>query len=171
MRLKKWGMRFRADNDRSAAEGAASSPSSSPHGNTMVFDVEGMTCASCAVRVERVLSRQPGVDNASVNFAGARARVRTSSETNPDELTAAVRKIGYDLALADPALPSGIADRYSAEARSQWRRFWIALALALPTMVLAMTTGMSEGSMWVQALLATPVVVWLGSPFHRMAFK
>lgn len=94
-----------------------------PNADTLVFDVEGMTCASCAVRVERVLSRQPGVDNASVNFAGGRARVRASSDTDPAQLRTAVQKIGYDISLADPGLPSGIADRYSAEARLQWRRF------------------------------------------------
>lgn len=140
-------------------------------GETLVFDVEGMTCASCAARVERVLSRQPGVDNASVNFAGGRARVRASSGTDPGELRTAVQKIGYDLALADPGLPSGIADRYSAEARTQWRRFWLAAALSVPATALGMTSGMSEWGMWVQALLTTPVVLLIGGQFHRTAWK
>ena len=139
--------------------------------DTLVFDVDGMTCASCAVRIERVLARQPGVDNASVNFAGGRARVRASSATDPTDLRTAVQKIGYDLALADSARPSGISDRYAAEARAQWRRFWIAAALSLPAMVLGMTAGMSGWSLWVQALLTTPVVLVTGAPFHRMAWK
>jgi copper chaperone CopZ len=97
-------MRFRADNDRSAIA-ERSSPTSLPAGgDTMVFDVEGMTCASCAVRVERVLSRQPGVDNASVNFAGGRARVRASANTDPADLRAAVQKIGYDIAPTDAGI-------------------------------------------------------------------
>jgi cation-transporting ATPase V/Cu+-exporting ATPase len=137
----------------------------------MVFDVEGMTCASCAVRVERVLSRQPGVDNASVNFAGGRARVRASASTDPTDLKAAVQKIGYDISLADAGQPSGIADRYSTEADTQWRRFWVAAALSLPAMVLGMTVGMSGWSMWAQALLTTPVVLLIGAPFHRTALK
>ncbi len=130
-----------------------------------------MTCASCAVRIERVLARQPGVDNASVNFAGGRARVRASSDTDPTDLRAAVQKIGYDLSLADTAQPSGISDRYAGEARAQWKRFWIAAALSLPAMVLGMTAGMSGWSLWVQALLTTPVVLVIGAPFHRMAWK
>jgi copper-transporting P-type ATPase V len=139
--------------------------------DTLVFDVEGMTCASCAARVERVLTRQPGVDNASVNFAGGRARVRASSATDPGDLRNAVQKIGYDLTLADPGNPSGIAERYAADARAQWQRFWLAAALSLPAMVLGMAGGMSGWSMWAQALLTTPVVLVLGAPFHRMAWK
>jgi cation-transporting ATPase V len=164
-------MRFRADNDRSAIA-ERSSPTSLPAGgDTMVFDVEGMTCASCAVRVERVLSRQPGVDNASVNFAGGRARVRASANTDPADLRAAVQKIGYDIAPTDAGQPSGVADRYSADAATQWRRFWLAAALSLPAMVLGMTIGMSGWSLWAQALLTTPVILLIGAPFHRTAFK
>ena len=137
----------------------------------MVFDVEGMTCASCAVRVERVLSRQPGVDNAAVNFAGGRARVRTTSGTDPAELRSAVQKIGYDISPADPGEASGVADRYASEARTQWRRFWLAAALSLPAMVLGMVGAMSEWSIWAQALLTTPVVLVIGAPFHRVAWK
>jgi cation-transporting ATPase V len=164
-------MRFRADNDRSAIA-ERSSPTFLPAGgDTMVFDVEGMTCASCAVRVERVLSRQPGVDNASVNFAGGRARVRASANTDPADLRAAVQKIGYDIAPTDAGQPSGVADRYSADAATQWRRFWLAAALSLPAMVLGMTIGMSGWSLWAQALLTTPVILLIGAPFHRTAFK
>ena len=171
---KKSAMRFRAEQRRQF--GPQSRPTPADAGtlrssDTLVFDVEGMTCASCAVRVERVLARQPGVDNASVNFAGGRARVRASSDTDPAELRTAVQKIGYDIALADPAQPSGIADRYAAEARIQWRRFWLAAALSLPAMVLGMAAGMSDWSMWAQALLTTPVVLVIGAPFHRMAWK
>ncbi len=137
----------------------------------MVFDVEGMTCASCAVRVERVLSRQPGVDNAAVNFAGGRARVRTTSGTDPAELRSAVQKIGYDISPADPGEASGVADRYAGEARIQWRRFWLAAALSLPAMVLGMVGAMSEWTIWAQALLTTPVVLVIGAPFHRVAWK
>jgi cation-transporting ATPase V len=164
-------MRSRADNDQPALKGASPSTHPAPPGDTLVFDVEGMTCASCAVRVERVLSRQPGVDNASVNFAGGRARVRASVDTDPTELRAAVQKIGYDISPATPGQQSGIADRYSADADTQWRRFWVAAALSIPAMVLGMTVGMSEWSMWVQALLTTPVVVLIGAPFHRVAWK
>ena len=86
-------------------------------------------------------------------------------------LRAAVQKIGYDISPTASVQPSAIANRYSADAATQWRRFWLAAALSLPAMVLGMTVEMSEWSMWVQALLTTPVVLFIGTPFHRIAWK
>ncbi len=63
----------------------------------ITFEVEGMTCASCALRVERVLSRQPEVDNAAVNFATGTAVVSVSDPVEPESLRKAVQRIGYDL--------------------------------------------------------------------------
>jgi heavy metal translocating P-type ATPase len=138
---------------------------------TISFDVEGMTCASCAVRIERVLSRQPGVEAATVNFAGARARVRATNAVDRTTLINAVKKIGYDLALADPASHSTATDRYTVEEKLQWRRFVVSAALSLPTAALAMTTDMALWSQWVQLILVTPVVFWAGWQFHRVAWK
>ena len=66
-----------------------------PATETILLDVEGMTCASCALRIERVLSRQEGVASAVVNFAGQEARVEAAPGANVDALEAAVARLGY----------------------------------------------------------------------------
>src|SRR5918996_3540011 len=71
--------------------------SSSDNSQILLFDVDGMTCATCALRIERILSRQEGVENASVNLAGATASVRTDGSVDTHALSAAVDKIGYGL--------------------------------------------------------------------------
>ena len=136
------------------------------------FAVEGMTCASCASRIERVLSRQPGVEAASVNLASRSATVRVKEAVEPELLEEAVRKIGYDMSLRRPEEPSrGLADSYDEEARRQWRRFWVAAALSAPLMALAMLGPEAMWNEFVQFLLATPVVLWVGWPFHKVAGK
>ena len=130
-----------------------------------------MTCASCAARIERVLARQPGVESAAVNLAAARARVRTSTP-QPQDLIAAVSKIGYGLSVADAADHNRAQDLHSAEERAQWRRFWIAAFLSFPAMVIAMFGGMDEsGLRWLQLLLTAPVVLGIGAQFHRVAWR
>src|SRR5690606_39528430 len=96
------------------------------------FDVEGMTCASCASRVERILGRQPGVDAAAVNLATRTATVRIGETVDPDALAEAVHRIGYGLSLrqADDR-PKSLTDAYSSEAAALWRRFWVAVGLSL----------------------------------------
>lgn len=138
----------------------------------LVFEVDGMTCAACASRIERVLGKQEGVDAASVNFAGAEARVRLSDGVTSDTLRAAVQKIGYDIRVVEPETERrSMVDVYSAEERLQWRRFWWALALALPTMLLAMLGPHSSQNATLQWLLSTPVVWVIGAPFHRVALR
>ena len=71
-------------------------PQASP--DTISFDVEGMTCASCALRIERVLGRQDGVESAVVNFAGQEARAVVDPGTVDIEgLQAAIEKLGYEI--------------------------------------------------------------------------
>lgn len=137
--------------------------------DTVSFDVEGMTCASCAARIERVLGKQPGVEAATVNLAAARARVR--GEVDDQALIEAVAKIGYGLRPSDPADHAHATKLHSADEAAQWRRFWVAAALSLPAMVLAMFGGMNRTSAWWQLLLTAPVVLWIGSQFHRVAWK
>ncbi|HEX5721315.1 MAG TPA: heavy metal translocating P-type ATPase [Acidimicrobiia bacterium] len=138
---------------------------------TLTFDVEGMTCASCAARIERVLARQPGVESATVNLAAARARVR-SSASQPGDLIEAVSKIGYGLAVSDPGDHTRSRVRHGAEEKAQWRRFWIAALLSLPAMIIAMFGGMDDsGLRWLQLALTAPVVLGIGAQFHRVAWK
>ncbi|HVR76927.1 MAG TPA: heavy metal translocating P-type ATPase [Acidimicrobiia bacterium] len=137
-----------------------------------MFDVDGMTCATCAVRIERVLGRQDGVEAANVNLAGASAMVRVGDGIDVEALQAAVAKLGYAMAphTADDQ-PRDMVEHYHDDARVQWRRFWIAAALTLPATALAM---LGPDALWnrvVQGLLVTPVVIWVGWQFHRVAAR
>jgi heavy metal translocating P-type ATPase len=140
---------------------------------SIVLDVEGMTCASCALRIERVLSRQDGVAAAVVSFAGQEARVEARPGTDVTALVAAVARLGYK---ATRALPeeqgASVAARYGAEARYQARNLAGAAALALPVFLISMLGDMH--SRVLQAVvwgLATPVEFVFGWQFHRNAAK
>jgi heavy metal translocating P-type ATPase len=139
----------------------------------LTFEVDGMTCAACAARIERVLGKQEGVDAAVVDFAGAQARVRLDEGVDPQILRAAVQKIGYDIRLRQPEDERrNLVDHYSDEERAQWRRFWTAAVLALPVTLLAMFGPMhAEWSLITQWVLTTPVVLWVGRQFHQVALK
>ncbi len=140
---------------------------------TIVFDVEGMTCASCALRIERVLSRQDGVAAAVVSFAGQEARVEALPGADVAGLEAAVSRIGYK---ATRALPeeqgASVAARYGAEARYQARNLAAAAALALPVFLISMFGDM-HSTLWRAVVwgLATPVEFVFGWQFHRNAAK
>jgi heavy metal translocating P-type ATPase len=136
------------------------------------FDVEGMTCASCALRIERVLGKQEGVDTAVVNFAGQEARATVTSEADLEALRAAVAKIGYDIAEIDPDDDRrSITERYSEEAKYQLRNVIGAAALSVPLMLLAMLGPDEPWNYWAQFVLATIVVFGFGSQFLRAAWK
>ncbi len=139
----------------------------------ITFEVDGMTCAACAGRIERVLGKQDGVEAAVVNFAGAEAKVRLTGDVTPDELRAAVQKIGYDIRIVeDDTERQNMVDKYSEEERTQWRRMWGSAAFSIPVMVLSMFGPMhSTWSSVAQWALTTPVVYYFGWPFHRVAIK
>ena len=137
------------------------------------FEVEGMSCASCALRIERILSRQPGVSEASVNFAGAEARVVfDQAQVGTETLVEAVRKIGYEIS---PIIPEEIehhrpvAERYAEEARVQRRNVIGAAILTVPVAVLAMAGVAATWSQILQWVLTTPVLFVFGWQFHRNA--
>ncbi|HSK06081.1 MAG TPA: heavy metal translocating P-type ATPase, partial [Acidimicrobiia bacterium] len=140
--------------------------------DTIFFDVDGMTCATCAVRIERILGRQVGVEAANVNLAGATALVRVSPEVDVAALEAAVAKLGYVIApRVAGEQPRDMVERYHEHEHGQWRRFWIAAALTLPAMLLAMLGPATEWSRLLQGALVTPVVLWGGWQFHRVALR
>ena len=139
---------------------------------TITFEVDGMTCASCAVRVERVLSKQEGVDGAAVNFAGAEATVRVAPGVSTDELAEAVEKIGYKLRVVEEGDErQNMVEKYGEEEKIQWRRFWWSISLSLPILVLAFFGPEEPWNRWVQWALATPVVYVFGLQFHSVAVK
>ena len=130
--------------------------------------IEGMTCASCAVRVEKKLNKLDGVQ-AAVNYATERASVEfDAGEVSPEQLVAAVESAGYRATLphedaTDEAAPED-------PAVSLRRRLLVSAALTLPVLLLAMIPMLQfDGWQWLSLQLATPVVLWGGWPFHRAA--
>lgn len=125
------------------------------------LDVSGMTCASCAARIQKKLGKLAGVQ-ASVNYATEKAHIVMPAELNTDDLIAVVQAAGYDAHLPEPD-----AARTDCAAELK-RRLIISAALAVPVIALAMVPPFQfPGWQWVSLLLATPVVTWAGWPFHR----
>ena len=140
--------------------------------DTIRFDVDGMTCASCAVRIERVLGKQEGVESAVVNFAGQEARATVGSSADVEALRAAVARIGYDIEPIDPDDDRrSIVERYDAEARRQLRNVIGAALLTGPVMWLAMVGPTEPWNPWAQLVLTTIVVFVFGWQFHAAAWK
>ncbi len=136
------------------------------------LDIEGMTCASCANRIERKLNKLDGV-HATVNFATERAQVDHPSEVDAAALIEAIRSAGYDAAPVDDR-PSG-ADDADPDADPDLDalriRVLISAALTIPVVVLAMVPAWQFTYwQWLSLTLAAPVVVWGAWPFHRAAW-
>ncbi|MGI8786938.1 MAG: heavy metal translocating P-type ATPase [Pyrinomonadaceae bacterium] len=137
--------------------------------------ITGMTCAACANRIEKVLSKQAGVGAASVNFATSKATVNFNPEkTNVSALIQKVKDIGYDTADvtdAEDSLEKAHADEY-LELK---RKFLIAAVLSFPVLAIAMSHGRVgflnfAGVNWLQLALTIPVVFYCGAQFYRGAW-
>jgi copper-transporting P-type ATPase V len=130
-----------------------------------------MTCASCALRVERVLSRQEGVESATVSFAGQQARVAPGPGLDVEALQRAVANIGYAIQpIEEGAQRRSVTERYDEETKYQARMASLAAAFAIPAFALSMFGPMGER--WVVAAvwaLVTPVEFVFGWQFHRNA--
>ena len=136
------------------------------------FDVEGMTCASCAVRIERVLGKQDGVAFANVNFAAQEARATISDDADIEALRAAVAKIGYDIEEIDPENDNrSITERYDAEAKYQLRNVIGAGSVTIVLMLLTWFGPDALWTEWLQFVLATVVVFYFGAQFHKATWK
>ena len=130
--------------------------------------IEGMTCAACAVRVEKKLNRLDGV-SAAVNYATERAAVTFDTATvSPEQLVAAVESAGYGASLPHD---EAVEEPHGLPADGLRRRLAVSAVLTLPVLALAMIPPLRfQGWEWASLLLATPVVLWGGWPFHRAAF-
>ena len=134
--------------------------------------ITGMTCASCANRIERKLNKLDGV-TASVNYATEKARVEFDPGTvAAEQLVAAVEAAGYQAAL--PANDPGDADAEVAEhdeTAPLRQRLIFAALLSVPTLLMAMIPALQfDNFQWLSLNLATPVVLWAAWPFHKAAW-
>jgi P-type Cu+ transporter len=133
------------------------------------LSVSGMTCASCAHRIEQKLNKLDGV-HATVNYATEQASVSYDPQVvAPTDLIASVQSIGYNATL--PA-PVAIAAEAQPEdpAASLRQRLLISGALALPVVAMSMISALQfDNWQWLALTLASPVAVWGAWPFHRMA--
>jgi heavy metal translocating P-type ATPase len=130
----------------------------------VVLDIEGMTCASCVNRVERVLKRQEGVSDARVNLVSRTATVHSSSD-DVERLIHAVEKAGYG------AHPHAGGPSARDEARDYLVRLVAAVALTVPILWLTFVVPHDDWSMWLAWALTTPVQFYSGWPFIRSAAK
>ncbi|MEC5409496.1 heavy metal translocating P-type ATPase [Paraburkholderia sp. MPAMCS5] len=161
-----------------------------PH--TAELDIGGMTCASCAMRVEKALAKVPGVAGASVNLATETASVNlTDAATGPDALIAAVKKAGYEAALIAPpdAAPESAdapigaasahsaataADRKRSETRRELAAVLVCALLTLPLIAPMIGEWFGVQAMlppWPQFGLASIVQFVFGARFYRAAYR
>ncbi len=146
------------------------SPASTTH---LELPVEGMTCASCANRIERKLNRLDGVE-ASVNYATERAAVEFDpARVVPAELVQTIEAAGYRAAVPVVADEGDAASGEAEDPTGPLRRRLIgATALSVPLLLLSMVQPLQfENWQWLALQLATPVVLWAGWPFHRAAWQ
>jgi len=155
------------------------------------LEIEGMTCASCANRIEKRLNRIDGV-TATVNYATERAAVTYADDVEPDRLVAEVEAAGYSARLPEPVHahggthegPSGDVEGDRAahdgapgghdhddSADALWTRLVVCVWLTVPVVAMAMIPALQfDNWQWLSLTLAAPVVVWGALPFHRAAW-
>jgi Cu+-exporting ATPase len=132
---------------------------------SIVLDVRGMTCASCAARIEKKLGKVDGV-SASVNYATNKALVLAPAGMAVADLIKTVESAGYGASVPEPDAPPP-----PDPAEQLRRRVSVSAILAVPVILLGMIPALHfPGWQWVSLVLATPVVVWAGWPFHRSAW-
>jgi P-type Cu+ transporter len=143
-----------------------------------VSDIElaigGMTCASCAARIEKKLNKLDGV-SATVNYATEKAKVSYPTTLTADDLVNVVEATGYTATVPTPpredAAPiDNERDARDAEAAGWWQRLVVSAALTVPVLALSMIPALQfDNWQWISLTLASPVVVWGAWPFHRAA--
>ncbi|MEU0517657.1 heavy metal translocating P-type ATPase [Streptosporangium sp. NPDC006007] len=143
-------------------------------GGEVELSIGGMTCASCAGRIERKLNRLDGV-TATVNYATEKAKVAFGAGVDPRDLIAEVEKSGYTASLPAPPRsggPEGADGREPQDELTPLRqRLITALVLSVPVIAMAMIPALQFTNwQWLSLTLAAPVVVYAGWPFHRAAW-
>ncbi|PQD98310.1 copper-translocating P-type ATPase [Mycobacterium sp. EPG1] len=134
--------------------------------NTIELSIGGMTCASCAARVEKKLNKLDGV-TATVNFATEKARVEFGDDVTAEQLVTAVESAGYQAALPAPAADAA-AEAPADPTAALRQRLLICVALSVPVIAMAMAPALQFTYwQWLSLTLAAPVVVWGAWPFHQ----
>ncbi|MEV6617973.1 heavy metal translocating P-type ATPase [Streptomyces sp. NPDC051051] len=141
------------------------------------LSIGGMTCASCAARIEKKLNRMDGV-TATVNYATEKAKISYPDGIEVADLITTVEKTGYTAAAPPPPAPPGdggdagsTAPAADHELLTLRQRLFVSLALSVPVVLMAMVSALQfENWQWLSLTLAAPVVVWGASPFHRAAW-
>ncbi len=139
--------------------------------------IGGMTCASCAARIEKKLNKLDGV-SATVNYATEKAKVMYAGSVAPSDLVAVVEATGYTAALpaqreSSPAtdVAAGVQPVRDLETEVLRRRLLVSAVLSLPVLLLSMVPVLQfDNWQWLSLTLASPVVVWGALPFHRAAW-
>ncbi|MFH8284109.1 heavy metal translocating P-type ATPase [Streptomyces antibioticus] len=155
---------------------AAETPIADPAAEVELL-IGGMTCASCAARVEKKLNRMEGV-TATVNYATEKARVSYPAGVEVADLIATVVKTGYtaeepapEPTPADTGSDSGVEAPRDPELTALRHRLLVSALLAVPVVLLAMVPSLQfDNWQWLSLTLAAPVVVWGGAPLHRAAW-
>ena len=130
--------------------------------HTVELAIGGMTCAACASRIERRLSKLDGVE-ASVNYATERAWVKGVHALDLELLISTVEDTGYQARTLDD-----LSEEQRDRSVDLERRLILAIAFGVPVLVLSMVSGLQfDGWQWVTLGLALPVALWSGFPFHR----
>ncbi|MFC7041337.1 heavy metal translocating P-type ATPase, partial [Nonomuraea rubra] len=138
--------------------------------NAVELSIGGMTCASCANRIERKLNKLDGV-TATVNYATEKAKVSFPEGVDPQQLIAEVEKAGYTAALPAPPKAEAAEQEPEDELRPLRNRLITSVVLAVPVIAMAMIPPLQFTNwQWLSLVLAAPVVVYAGWPFHKAAW-
>jgi P-type Cu+ transporter len=149
------------------------STATEPTAGHVELQIAGMTCASCAARIEKKLNKLDGV-SATVNYSTEKAYVDYRGDVSPEQLVASVEEAGYTAALpksahaGDDEVEIAAAEDPSRELR---QRLLISLVLSVPVIAMAMIPALQFPNwQWLSLTLAAPVVVWGALPFHKAAW-
>ncbi|MFC9550112.1 heavy metal translocating P-type ATPase [Rhodococcus sp. NPDC056960] len=139
-----------------------------PPDSQIELAIGGMTCASCANRIERKLNKLDGV-TATVNYATEKARVHyDAADVSPEDLVATVEQAGYTARLPEVKPPAPEDEDPAAELR---QRLLVSAVLTVPVIAMAMIPALQFTNwQWLSLTLAAPVVVWGAWPFHKAAW-
>ena len=144
-------------------------------GSQIQLEIGGMTCASCAARIEKKLNRMDGV-TATVNYATEKAKVTFADTVTPDDLIAQVEATGYTARVPRPTVPAPGTDvethNHGEDSTESLRqRLLISTVLAVPVIAMAMVPALQfDAWQWLSLTLAAPVVTWGAWPFHKAAW-